>query len=54
VGGYSGRKILYDPSSGRALVKRTHSEEEQALLEAEQGYMDSLARGPIEGGLEIF
>lgn len=54
VGGYSGRRILYDPLSGKALVKRTHSNDQQAILREEARYLDSLEQKPVAGGLELF
>ncbi len=42
VGGYTGRKILYFPDSGKVLLKRLKSTVDSRIIEAEQAYKTRL------------
>ena len=54
VGGYSGRKVLYFPDTGKVLLKRLKSTVDSKIIEAEQAYKTKLfqekERLQVEGG----
>jgi len=54
VGGYSGRKILFFPDTGKVLLKRLKSTVDSKIIEAEQAYKTKLFQEKeklqVEGG----
>ena len=54
VGGNHGRKLLYNPTSGRALVKAIRSSEVQSVAEREAQYVEQLNKKPVVGEVELF
>lgn len=54
VGGYSGRKILFFPDTGKVLLKRLKSTVDSKIIEAEQAYKAKLFQEKeklqVEGG----
>ncbi len=54
VGGRGGRKVFYDPSTGKALVKILRADEQDVIRRSERDYADSLSRKPVSGAVELF
>jgi len=59
VGGYTGRKVLFFPDTGKVLLKRLKSTVDSKIIEAEQAYKTKLfhekEKLQVEGGeLTIF
>jgi chemotaxis protein CheD len=54
VGGYSGRKVLFFPDTGKVLLKRLKSTVDSKIIEAEQAYKTKLFQEKeklqVEGG----
>jgi chemotaxis protein CheD len=54
VGGYSGRKVLFFPDTGKVLLKRLKSTVDSKIVEAEQAYKTKLFQEKeklqVEGG----
>ncbi|HHM06313.1 MAG TPA: chemoreceptor glutamine deamidase CheD [Gammaproteobacteria bacterium] len=48
------RKVLYEPASGRARVKRLQSLHNNTVVERETEYMGHLAKDKVEGDIELF
>ena len=55
LGGNHPRKILYDPKTGKVLLKRIESLHNDTVLKREEKYMDSLKQQPVESGdIDLF
>ncbi len=55
LGGDHPRKILYDPKTGKVLLKRIESLHNDTLLKRETQYMDTLKEHPVEvGDVDLF
>jgi chemotaxis protein CheD len=54
LGGYSGRKVLFFPDTGKVLLKRLKSTVDSKIIEAEQAYKTKLFQEKeklqVEGG----
>ena len=48
------RKIMFDPISGKAHMKRLQSMHNNTLVDREASYQKSIANKPVEGDIEIF
>ncbi|MGL4474600.1 MAG: chemoreceptor glutamine deamidase CheD [Shewanella sp.] len=54
VGGIWPRKVLFNPTSGKAMVKRLASEAIEMLDTQEERYLDSISKKPKNGDIELF
>ncbi len=52
--GYYPRKLLFDPISGRARMKRLLTLHNDTIIVREQNYRKSLTQQPVEGAVELF
>ncbi|TDF35718.1 chemoreceptor glutamine deamidase CheD [Alteromonadaceae bacterium M269] len=48
------RKIMFDPISGKAHMKRLQSMHNNTLVDREASYQKSIANKPVEGDIELF
>ena len=48
------RKILFDPRSGRARMKKIKSTHNETIMQRERAYEKSLVQAPVEGDIELF
>ena len=48
------RKVLFDPMTGKAKIKRLASMHNSTISEREQSYRRHLAEEPVEGDVELF
>jgi chemotaxis protein CheD len=53
LGGLTPRKVLYDPASGTARVKRLARASDQVVAE-ERSYLQRIDRAPVAGEIELF
>lgn len=54
VGDIYPRKIIYIPSSGRALMKRIKHLHNDTIIRRESEYRSEIVREPVSGGVELF
>ncbi len=50
VGGEHPRKILFNPKTGKVLLKRIESLHNDTVIRREENYMDQLKKQPVESG----
>ena len=48
------RKVIFDPASGRAKVKKLRSFHNNTILVREDDYQKTLKKKPVEGDIELF
>ena len=48
------RKIVYDPHSGKVMVKKLREMHNMTIAEREASYLRALQEGPISGDIELF
>lgn len=48
------RKIVYDPMSGKVLVKKLRSMHNDTITRREVGYLQELEQEPVSGDIELF
>lgn len=48
------RKVMFDPLTGRAMMKRIRSIHNNTILNREENYRDTLVHKPVEGDIELF
>ena len=48
------RKVLFHPTSGKAMMKRIQSLHNDTILSREQQYQENLTHQPVEGDVELF
>ena len=48
------RKVLFNPKTGKALMKRLESMHNDTILVRENSYRDSIIQQPVEGDIELF
>lgn len=48
------RKVLFDPITGRARMKRIKDLHNDTILNREQSYRKEIIRAPVEGDIELF
>jgi chemotaxis protein CheD len=53
LGGLTPRKVLYDPATGTARVKRLARASDQVVAE-ERSYLQRIDRAPVAGEIELF
>lgn len=54
IGSFYPRKILFEPMTGKAFVKRLNNLHNDTIARRETSYKDSLDHTPIEGDVELF
>lgn len=48
------RKIMFDPSTGRAKMKKLRSQHNRTLVTREERYQSNISVAPVEGDVELF
>ena len=54
VGDIYPRKVAYFPATGKALVKKLRSVQNNTVVEREKSYLKDLEQKPVEGDIELF
>lgn len=54
LGGRDGRRLVYEPDTGRALMKRLRGSEADVVRRAERAYASALDVAPAGGDVELF
>ncbi|MDH5691880.1 MAG: chemoreceptor glutamine deamidase CheD [Gammaproteobacteria bacterium] len=54
VGDIHPRKVLYIPSTGKAMVKRLRSLHNETIVEREKDYLKDIGDKPLGGDIELF
>ncbi|ABC27372.1 Chemotaxis protein, stimulates methylation of MCP protein [Hahella chejuensis KCTC 2396] len=54
VGGDYPRKILYDPTNGKVMMKRLKSLHNDTVIQREEHYMDELSHTKVAGDVDLF
>jgi chemotaxis protein CheD len=48
------RKLIFDPMTGKALVKKLTTINNETITKREQSYRQNLTKKPVEGDIELF
>ncbi len=54
LGGNYPRKVLYDPGSGKVMMKKIKSLHNETLAQREESYMDQISQKPVAGEVDLF
>jgi chemotaxis protein CheD len=54
LGSFYPRKILFEPSSGRAFVKTIDNIHNDTIVQRENDYRNRIDKDPVEGDVELF
>lgn len=54
LGGDYPRKVLYDPSTGKVMLKKIRSLHNETLARREENYMDQISQAPVAGEVDLF
>ena len=54
LGGEYPRKVLFDPKTGQAFVKKLKVLNNNTIIEREQNYQNSIGNEPLDGDVELF
>lgn len=54
LGGDYPRKILYDPTTGKVLMKKIQTLHNQTVVQRETHYLDEISHQPVAGEIDLF
>jgi len=54
IGSYYPRKVLFEPASGRAFVKKLNNIHNDTIVQRETDYRSSIDKAPVDGDIELF
>lgn len=54
LGGTYPRKVLYDPASGKVMMKKIRSIHNETLARREESYRDEILKKPVAGEVDLF
>ncbi|MBK8971173.1 MAG: chemoreceptor glutamine deamidase CheD [Hahellaceae bacterium] len=54
LGGNYPRKILYDPKSGKVMMRKIQTLHNDTLVQREESYRDQISNAPVSGEVDLF